>query len=186
MSETPFSPEDDGIPDYANDDSSAYDEGTRPLFDDSPAALPGTDLDELPPVDIGPEEEADLNELPRSNDVASADHETWVDSQSGIGVTESEGDVAVEVGPVDVQPVNTNVDVPPPDVRGEDADITLDDVNQPGYPVGRLVDSTSAPVDPTPTTTDDVTAFDTHETEGLSPEESAMHVVDDPDATIAD
>lgn len=189
MSETPVTPEDDGIPNYANDDSSAYDEADRPLFDDSPAALPGDDADALPPVDIGPEEEADLSEQPRSNDVASVDHESWVDSQSGIGVTDEEGDVTVEVGPVDVQPVDTNVDVPPPDMRPEDADVTIYDVNGPGgpgKPVGRLVDSSSAPVDPAPQTNDDVTAFDSHEIEGLSPEESAMHVVDDPDATIAD
>jgi hypothetical protein len=186
MSERPISPEDDGIPNYANDDSSAYDEADRPLFDDSPAALPGNDWDALPPVDVGPEEEADLSELPYSNDLASADHETWVDSESGIGVTEQEGDVTVEVGPIDVQPVSTNLDVRPPDALGEDTEVTSYDVNELGYPVGRLVESSSSPVDPAPQTNDDVTAFDTHETEGLSPEESAMHVVDDPDATVAD
>lgn len=185
MSETPVSPEDDGIPKTADDDSFAYDLGDHPSFDDSPPSMPGDDADALPPVEIGAEEEADLSELPRSNDVASVDHESWEDSESGVGDT-GEGDVTVEVQPVDVQPVDTNVDVLPPDARPEDADVTLYDVDEPGEPVGRLVDSSSAPVDPAPPTNDDVTAFDSHEIEGLSPEESAMHVVDDPDATIAD
>ncbi len=37
----PSTPEDEGIPDYANDDSTAYDDTDRPRFRDSPPPLPG-------------------------------------------------------------------------------------------------------------------------------------------------
>jgi hypothetical protein len=185
MRETPISPEDDGIPNYADDDSSAYDLGDRPSFDDSPAALPVDDPEALPPEEIGPEEEADLSEWPPNADVASADHEAWIDSQSGIGVSDDDGDVTVEVEPVDVQPLGTTLDVAPPDTPAEDTDVTLYDVDEPGDPVGRLVESASDPVDGTAPRDNDVTAFDSNEFEGLSPEEAAMHFVEDPDKPLA-
>lgn len=185
MSETPVSPEDDGIPNYADDDSSAYDIGDRPSFDDSPAALPVDDPEALPPEEVGPEEEADLSEWPPNLDAATVDHEAWVDSESGIGVTDDGEFVVEEVEPVDVQPVDTNVDVAPPDSPGEDTDVTLYEVDEPGDPVGRLVESSSDPIDGEPDPNDDVTAFDSGEREGLSPEESAMHLVEDPDTPLA-
>lgn len=42
MSESPDypSPEEEGIPDYADDTSTAYQEGERPRFRDSPASMP--------------------------------------------------------------------------------------------------------------------------------------------------
>lgn len=186
MSETPISPEDDGIPNYADDDSSAYDLGDRPSFDDSPAALPADEPQALPADEIGPEEEADLSEWPPNADAATVDHEAWIDSQSGIGVTaDDDGEIVAEVEPVDVQPVDTNVDVAPPDTPAEDTDVTLYEVDDAGDPVGRLVRSSSDPVDGTPDPGDDVTAFDSGEVGGLTPEESAMHVVDDPDQSLA-
>ena len=68
---------------------------------------------------------------------------------------------------------------------GEDIDVTLYDIDEPGDPVGRLVESSSDPVDGTPPRDNDVTAFDSHELEGLSPEEAAMHFVEDPDTPLA-
>lgn len=173
MSETPISPEDDGIPKYADDTSSAYDVGDRPSFEDSPAALPGEEPAELAPEEIGPEEEADLTEQPPNADAATADHERYVESESGIGVTEDDEGVVV-----DVEPVDSNLDRPGPDLPAEAAEITdtdtavtLYDVDEPGDPVGRLVESSSD---------SDQAAFDSGEVEGLTPEESAMHITDQP------
>jgi hypothetical protein len=169
MSETSISPEDDGIPKYADDESSAYDLGDRPSFEDSPAALPVSDPEVLPPEEIGPEEEADLSESDPSEEAAELDHESYVDAQSGVGVGD-DGDLVFDVEPVDVQPVNTNVDVRPPDEPAEDTDVTLYEVDDGGDPVGRLVESES---------NEPGAADDSHEIEGLSPEEAAMHITQD-------
>jgi hypothetical protein len=180
MSELPTSPEDEGIPDYADDDSYAYDQGDRPSFDDSPAALPGDEPTVLPPEEVGPDEEADLSELPRSEDAAEFDHERYVDSQSGIGITDDDDEPGVEG--VDVTPVDINVDVPPEDFLENDTDITLYDVDEPGDPVGRLIDpGDDGAID----SSGDSIGSDTHEIDGLSAEEAAMHAVDDPDTPLA-
>jgi len=179
MSETPVSPEDDGIPKYADDTSYAYDVGDRPSFEDSPTALPADEPAVLPPEEIGPEEEADLSELPASQDAATADHETYVDSESGIGVSDDDIGVVVEVAPVDA-----SVDVPPPDAPAEAGDVTLYDVDEPGDPVTRLVESTSD-VDGVPSD-DGMVAFESGEVEGLTQEEAAMHIVDDQRRPLAD
>lgn len=168
MSETSVSPEDDGIPGYADDESTAYDLGDRPSFEDSPAALPGRDPEALPPEEIGPEEEADLSEATPNEDAAIVDHEAYIDSQSGIGVSD-DGDLLFDVEPVDVEPVGTTLDVRPPDTPAEDTDVTLYEVDEGGDPVGRLIESDSGPVD----------VYDSHEIEGLSAEESAMHITED-------
>ena len=165
MSESSISPEDDGIPSYADDESSAYDIGDRPSFEDSPAALPGDEPEALPPEEIGPEEEADLSEQPWNADAADFDHESYVESESGIGVTGDERGVLVDVEPADPSVSSTSLDA-----RAEDADVTLYDVDEPGDPVGRLEE-----------TSDPGVGFDSHEVEGLSPEEAAMHTVDDPE-----
>jgi len=102
MSEIPASPEDDGIPKYADEDSYAYDVGDRPSFDDSPAALPGEEPAVLPAEEIGPEEEADLSEQPSNSDAATADHESYVESEAGIGVTGDDEGVVVDVEPLDL------------------------------------------------------------------------------------
>jgi hypothetical protein len=189
MSELRPSPEEEGIPDVADDDSYAYDQGDRPSFDDSPAALPEDELEELPPEEIGPEEQADISELPASEDAAEFDHERYVDSQSGVGVTEDfdePGVVVVDVTPADedeVTPVNQNVDVPPQDWREKDTDFTLNDVNGPGAPIGRLMDPGD---DGVVDFSGDSIGSDTHEVSGLTQEEAAMHVVDDPDAPLAE
>lgn len=185
MSELRPSPDDEGIPDVADDDSYAYDQGDRPSFDDSPAALPEDEPTALPPEEIGPEEEADLSERPASEDAAEFDHERYVDSQSGVGVTGDDDDagvVVVEVTPVDpddVTPVDVNVDVPPDDLLENDTDITLYEVDEPGDPVGRLIDPGD---DGALDSSSDSIAEDTNEIEGMSAEEAAMHTVDDPDA----
>jgi hypothetical protein len=171
MSETPISSEDDGIPDYADDESSAYDTGDRPSFEDSPAALPGEDPAVLPPEVVSPEEEADLSEQPP---IASSTEES-MESESEIGVTgDGDGGVVVDAEPADTNVATTSLDRPAEDadVTAEDAGVTLYDVNEPGDPVGRLVEAPSEPE----------AGADSDETQGLTPEESAMHTVDDPGA----
>jgi hypothetical protein len=52
----PESPEDSGIPGYADDTSSAYDRGTRPSFED-PVALPGDEAVGVDDFGVTPAEE---------------------------------------------------------------------------------------------------------------------------------
>jgi len=139
--------------------------------DDSPAALPGNEPQVLPAEEIGPEEEADLSEQYPSEDAAALDHESYVDSQSGLGASEDDGTVVFDVEPVDVEPVTTTLDVRPPEAPAEEAEVTLYDVDEPGDPVGRLVESSPE---------SDAEAFDSGEVEGLTAEESAMHTTDEP------
>jgi len=179
MSELPSSPEDDGIPSHASDDSYAYDQGDRPSFDDSPAALPGYEPTVLPPEEVGPEEAADLAEQPASEDAAEFDHERYVDSQSGVGVTDDEDDLGVIV---DVAPVDSTLDGTADDYLANDTDVTLYDVDDRGDPVGRLIDPGD---DGAFDSSSESIAVDTNEIEGMSAEEAAMHIVDDPDASVA-
>ncbi|MEV0274746.1 DUF5709 domain-containing protein [Hamadaea sp. NPDC050747] len=61
----------DGIPDYADDTSTAYDTGDNPRIDDTAPSLPGDEPEYLPDESATPEEEADLTEGP--NEAADAD-----------------------------------------------------------------------------------------------------------------
>ncbi|NUO59369.1 MAG: hypothetical protein HOV71_27645, partial [Hamadaea sp.] len=61
----------DGIPDYADDTSTAYDTGDNPRIDDTAPSLPGDEPEYLPDESATPEEEADLTEGP--SEAADAD-----------------------------------------------------------------------------------------------------------------
>src|SRR3954453_11904744 len=115
MSQTPVDPDDDGIPRSADEESSAYDLGGRPSFEDSPAASPGEEPAELPPEQVGPEKEAApiegyLNAVAPEPEMASE-----MASESQIEIIEHDGEVLVDIEPVPMTLSASAVGSPPGD-----------------------------------------------------------------------
>jgi hypothetical protein len=143
-SEYPESPEDEGIPSYADDNSSAYDQGTKPRLDDPPS---------VPPRDrpLGLDE---------------------------YGVTHLEEELGE---PLDVR---LRREVPDFGARDRfDVPVDEDQEEEPPPVVGRLV----APDEGIgPDLEAKAVASDTHELEGLSAEEAAMHVISPDEVPLED
>jgi hypothetical protein len=144
----------DGIPDYADDSSTAYDRGGRPQFDDPTFALPEDEPYALAEDQPGPAEEADLSEGPSS--AASFDEEADLDEAAGFGSDYENEDLIEDEAPY--------------------SPTSLEDDDE-GEPVGRLVaPDLGAGVDDE----DEAWGEDTGEVDELSAEESAMHITDQP------
>ncbi|MEV6966498.1 DUF5709 domain-containing protein [Hamadaea sp. NPDC051192] len=140
----------DGIPDYADDTSTAYDTGENPRIDDTAPALPGDEPEYLTDESATPAEEADLTEGP--SEALDVDRTQELDLEAGFDDPDEESDELL--------------------IDDEEPDPYAD----PDEPVGRLVaPDLGAGVD------DEEEAWgeDTGEADGLSAEESAMHLSDE-------
>ncbi len=155
----PIDPESEGLPDSADDESSAYDEHDRPRFDSSAT----TSGDEPMGVDeYGVTAEESSHDAPMNRrlwreekDISPDDPETPRDRMIAEEAT-TEDDWA-----------QASLDA---DVLNDDS---VTDVYEP-RPVGRLID---ADYDGLNDTEAESIAFDTGEIEGQSAEESAMHEI---------
>lgn len=160
------SPEDEGIPGYADDASTAYDRGGRPRFDDSPPSLPEDEPTGLPAEEPSDDEIADQAEL---EDVGTG--ESFGDSDVGGPLDAAVDEPAEDVYLDDLSATDTEEAL-------QDREMTAYDLEEPGAAVGRLeAPDSGAGVDDEATSV----ASDTGEVEGLTAEESAMHTVDPAD-----
>jgi len=170
------SPEDEGIPETADDTSSAYDRGSRPRFDEPSVALPADDPYELPEEEVGPDEEADLTEL-SDEEAAEQDADYYAEQQSGLIPDDGAEDPELAEFDPDAQSVFTDAGYEEPDLARSRGEASYYDQREAGAPAGRLFDpGDDGAVD----SEAEAFAEDSGEVEGLSAEESAMHIVDEP------
>jgi hypothetical protein len=170
--EPPAGPEDEGIPDYADDTSTAFDEADRPRFDDSPPALP-TDAPQ------GMEEygvtaaEARQGE-PMNQRLLREEPDTPVEdplSAPGEGLADEATDaVAADQARHDADTLG----VDPEPLTDPESVVSGYDLGEAGGAVGRLVAPDAGGYADTERTE---IAVDTGEAGGLTAEEAAMHVV---------
>jgi hypothetical protein len=162
----PNDPESEGIPDIADDDSSAYDDREHHRFDDSPPILPA---DEAVAVDdYGVTGYEISHDEPLSSRLVREERDATADEAE----TAALNDIADEATTDDMLAQAAR----DADTFG-DEDETAYDLDEPaeGY-VGRLV----APDEGGSFGDDEAEsiAYDSGEVEGQSPEEAAMHEVD--------
>ncbi|NUT35606.1 MAG: hypothetical protein HOV79_21340 [Hamadaea sp.] len=157
------SPEDEGIPGYADDTSTAYDRGDRPHFDDTAPALPEDEPLELPTEEPSDDELADEAAM---EDVGTG--EEFGDSDVGEPLDAAVDEPAQDVYLEDLSAADTEEAL-------KDRELTAYDLEEPGTAVGRLeAPDSGAGIDDEATSV----ATDTGEVEGMSAEEAAMHTVD--------
>jgi hypothetical protein len=171
------SPEDEGIPEVADDTSTAYDRGDRPQFNEPTVAMPADNPWELPEEEIGPEEEADLTEL-GDEEAAEDDADYFAEEQSGLIPDDGADDP--ELAEFDPDAVSTFADAryEEPDLARRAGELSYYDTPVRGARIGRLTDPGD---DGAEDFEAESFAEDTDEIEGLSAEESAMHLVDEED-----
>jgi hypothetical protein len=163
----PNDPESDGIPDVADDTSTAYDVHDRPRFEDSPVALPGDD-DWVAVDDYGVTPEESRRDEPMNarlvrerRDVSPDDWETAADDVLADEAV-SEEELAQAARDADAWGISEPEDINRPLPREVGRVVELDE----GFGEDDEAESI---------------AYDSGEIEGLSAEEAAMHEVPDED-----
>lgn len=159
MSTIPNNPESEGIPDTADDTSTAYDEHDRPRFEDSPVALPadeavGVDDYGVTADESGRDEPLKARLVRERHDVSPDDPETAADG--GIAY-EAMSDEAIAQAARDADTMeDERLDTPPSDEVGR---LVAPDE-------GGLTDEEAQSL-----------AYDAGEIQGRTSEETAMHQV---------
>lgn len=173
------SPEDEGIPDYADDTSTAFDESERPRFNDSPQQFPADRPQALDEYGLTAAEQRQGESLDRRLDREEPDTgEEWA---AGGGHLTEEADPATSEEEVarDSAVLGTEPE-PTADQAARRAASEYDDRSLPEYgDVGRLLEPDEGA---RPDQEKDVLARDEGEAGGgLSAEEAALHDLPDED-----
>jgi len=171
------SPEDEGIPDYADDTSTAFDEADRPRFNDSPQVFPADRPQALDEFGLTAEEQRRGEPLARR--LAREEPDVGDEWSPGGGHLTDEADPASSEEEIaqDSEVLGTEPE-PSPDPAARRLGAGYDDDSLPEYgEVGRLLEPDEGAG---PDEEKDVLAQDEGEAGGgLSAEEAALHELPD-------
>jgi hypothetical protein len=174
--EPPAGPEDEGLPDYADDTSTAFDEADRPRFSDSPPALPADNPQGVEEYGVTAAEARRAEPLDQR--LLREEPDTPVDdplSAPGSGLAdEATGEAAADQAGRDADALG----VDPEPLTDPESATSGYDMGEAGGAVGRLVAPDLGGYADTEGTE---IAVDTGEAGGLTAEEAAMHSVPEAD-----